>query len=280
MNCELCRFIVEFSDKVWRRIGNIRKNFSSKGNRIQYSEETITETLLLELKERFPDAIKVTSFTKPEEAENGADWFWMIKLPNGKNFRCLVQAKKIDKTGTNFGSFLTYTAKNQKTSQIDNLINKAPNFHANAVYALYVNSVIKPSKFQHFFAPWIITPGFHVHGCNIAKASTIKSRGSNKWHHIINYSLPLASIFCVFDDLKGSHEIWLNYLFDSKNGLLGNGQNEKYFEPDYYVPDEFEQLILGEVSDESLEKLVSRLGEKYPNLSGFVVVDLEEISNF
>jgi hypothetical protein len=59
------------------------------------NEETITETLLLNLAKRFQgNTVRVRPFTKAEETKNGADWeFWFVQ-----GQRCIglrVQAKRL-----------------------------------------------------------------------------------------------------------------------------------------------------------------------------------------
>jgi hypothetical protein len=41
-----------------------------------FSEETITETILLELGTRHPKEISLLPFNKREEGRTGADWEW------------------------------------------------------------------------------------------------------------------------------------------------------------------------------------------------------------
>jgi Holliday junction resolvase len=42
-------------------------------------EETITELLLLELKRRHENEIKIVPFNRRQEARNGADWAWSFE---------------------------------------------------------------------------------------------------------------------------------------------------------------------------------------------------------
>lgn len=41
---------------------------------VSYGEETITETNLLEIVRRHPMQVRLRTFTKHQEALNGADW--------------------------------------------------------------------------------------------------------------------------------------------------------------------------------------------------------------
>ena len=278
MNCELCRFIVEFSDKVWRRIGKIRADWSTSGNRIQYSEETITETLLLELKERFEDAVYVTSFSKQdEEPRYGADWFWSIKLPSGKYFNCLVQAKKIDAAGLDFGNFLSKKTKKSGRVQIDSLISTAHSIDINPIYVFYLNPACKSLRTRKW-------KGFFISGCSIASAVTMKKINSKYLSDIMKYTKPLAALFCKFrykNFYYDNLEKMLKYIFVPLLKYKIEGQEEiaPYFKPSESIPKDFMGLLPDGDVLVNKDDFIFDLAERYPDIGGFALMDLNKLSH-
>ena len=58
-------------------------------------EETLTEMLLLRMaRDHAKHGLTVTMFTKSEEAQNGADWEWIVRMP-GCELGLRVQAKRL-----------------------------------------------------------------------------------------------------------------------------------------------------------------------------------------
>jgi hypothetical protein len=109
---------------------------------IRQSEETITETVLLELKTRLPN-LRISPHNHSKESDSGADWEWWIE-GDSRWFGMLVQAKKlhaINKRQTAFGyefGYPPYSAVGDL--QVDRLIHTAEDeseLELAPVYVLY-----------------------------------------------------------------------------------------------------------------------------------------------
>lgn len=117
---------------------------------IRQSEETITETVLLDLKIRLPN-LRIATHTHLTESSSGADWEWWIE-GDSRWFGMLVQAKKlhaINKRQTAFGygfGYPPYSAVGDL--QVDRLIHTAENqseLELAPVYVLY-NGTDEPTS--------------------------------------------------------------------------------------------------------------------------------------
>lgn len=116
----LCRTFLELGDAVSRNLALAHRDDCY----ISYGEETITETCLLEIHRRHSKIVKIKTFTKREEARNGADWEWCL-VGRKHTFKMRVQAKRLAKGSRCFRGLLTYTAQNALHPQITMLINDA-----------------------------------------------------------------------------------------------------------------------------------------------------------
>ena len=86
---------------------------------INYGEETITETNLLEIRRRHSDRIILSSFSKPREANTGADWEWHI-VGERLTVRMRVQAKRLRCNGVlNVRHKVRSSGKQQRELLID-----------------------------------------------------------------------------------------------------------------------------------------------------------------
>ncbi|MDI9933152.1 hypothetical protein QM588_22265 [Rhodococcus sp. IEGM 1354] len=70
-----------------------RRIVAGERSRIRQSEETITETILLELSISLPN-LRISTHSRRKESRSGADWEWWIE-GNTRWFGMLVQAKKL-----------------------------------------------------------------------------------------------------------------------------------------------------------------------------------------
>jgi hypothetical protein len=114
-------------------------------------EETVTETLLLDLALELGPHLAVEPFTKYAEShETGADWEWWFCDGQGQPaFGMRVQAKKLKSTKAGVPYYdLAYTPKNGKR-QVDRLCEAAKAKKLPAIYALYNGPELDLSLF-----PW------------------------------------------------------------------------------------------------------------------------------
>jgi hypothetical protein len=64
--------LLAISRTSWRRRG------VAKARKLYFGEESITETVLMDLAETFPGQLEILPFNKNEEGDTGADWAWAI----------------------------------------------------------------------------------------------------------------------------------------------------------------------------------------------------------
>ena len=100
---------------------------------VSYGEETITEINLLEIRRRHPGLIHLQTFTKPREAQNGADWEWHI-VGRKYTFKMRVQAKRLQ---SNCILKVNHKVRSSSRQQRELLIEKASNDNIKAVYCIY-----------------------------------------------------------------------------------------------------------------------------------------------
>ena len=97
--CGIARTAMEIVSDLLRRdqdhAGSVRS--ASTSSTQLFREETITEQLVSRLVEEYPDHVKLTLFTPPEEAAIGADWYWQIRR-GPFALHALVQAKRVRRT--------------------------------------------------------------------------------------------------------------------------------------------------------------------------------------
>lgn len=110
---------------------------TAKQTGLPFSEETITETVLLDLATQNPREILVFPFNKRREGKTGADWEWCIYNANKNRFmRMLVQAKVLDDLDDEY-SHIDRKIGNSGTRQIDQLLTTARERGVPALYAFY-----------------------------------------------------------------------------------------------------------------------------------------------
>lgn len=116
---------------------------------VPMGEETITETLLLDLRLALGGYLEVEPFTKYQESRRtGADWEWWFCDGVGQRmYGMRVQAKKLKvKSGTPYYDF-AYKPKLSTKRQVDRLISAADSDGLPAVYAMYNGPDLDLSSF-------------------------------------------------------------------------------------------------------------------------------------
>lgn len=89
-----------------------------------FNEETITETILLELKARHPLDIGIVSFNKFQEKHLGADWeFWFTDKSGQRGIGWRVQAKRLYRPSEEYSALKP--SETSPSSQIQTLISQA-----------------------------------------------------------------------------------------------------------------------------------------------------------
>lgn len=220
----LCQTFRTIAYETWDKLAEAESvNF-------QISEESLTDFILLKLKLRHPDDIKIKSFNKKtEEPITGADWeFWIEDNNQWVGFR--VQAKIINLATFEF-SGLHYRS-NKGGYQCDNLIYDSldSNIVMFPLYCLY--SYWKPFEFYSQQDTYYNIGINEYFGCSFVDAFTILNLRRKRSKHIIDIfpnMNPWNSLVCpVIHDMGGivlhSIDIYLDWCYKS---LLKNTDIDK-----------------------------------------------------
>ncbi|WP_431321638.1 DUF6615 family protein [Rhizobium sp. YTU87027] len=187
----LCATFLDLGDAVSRNLALAHQDDCH----ISYGEETITESCLLEIHRRHPAIVKIKTFTKREEANNGADWEWHL-VGRAYTFKMRVQAKRLAKGASRFSKLLTYRAAGAPHPQIKMLINDANAHSLYPAICLYSPNGAKKKWRTRAALPY--PPGIEF-GCLIGDASLVLDNDHSSlericvpWHYLA-CSRPVAS---------------------------------------------------------------------------------------
>lgn len=190
MTSPMCHSFQEIGSWVWQRI-ELAQQVG-----LAFSEETITETVLLHLASRHPDKIKIRAFSKRKEAKNGSDWEWWVGQA-GSWFGMRVQAKRIKLPSETFAPLQKYgRPKGSMVGQIDKLISQAKADKINPAYCLYFMSSKWPTL--RAWPVYNLTGGGPVspQGCLMADASAVKAIGKDTLAALAPVSVPWHLLVC------------------------------------------------------------------------------------
>jgi hypothetical protein len=102
-----------------------------------FGEETVTETVLLDLAATLPGIVHIVPFTKPEEGKTGADWEWCLHdVGRSRYLRFLVQAKVLDDRDGEYAHLDRFIGES-KIRQIDRLRATSAFRRIPALYVFY-----------------------------------------------------------------------------------------------------------------------------------------------
>lgn len=160
----LCKTFLELGNAVSRNL------HLAYGSAISYGEETITESTLLEIWRRHSKIVKIRTFTKRQEARNGADWEWHL-IGRKYTLKMRVQAKRLPKNTLQFPGLFTYKAKSAPHPQVDMLIAEAKRDRLLPILCFYSKESAK-SRWRKSAMP---SP--YEAGCLIGPARKIKRHG-------------------------------------------------------------------------------------------------------
>ncbi|WP_079210627.1 DUF6615 family protein [Brucella pituitosa] len=182
INPSLCDTFLELETAVSQ---NLARSYSSH---ISYGEETITESCLLEIWRRHSAIVKIQTFTKAQEAKNGADWEWHL-IGKTYTLKMRVQAKRLRKGAKRISGLLDYKAKSASHLQVDLLIGRASSQNLMPVFCLY-----SPEKYRQTWVASSMPSPFEA-GCLMGDATKIKAAFVNDlvalekltvpWHHLV-----------------------------------------------------------------------------------------------
>lgn len=121
---------------------------------VRVGEVTLTETLLLDLREALP-GLQVTVYTQRQEARTGADWQWEWWFHGSLWFGIRVQAKLLKENSSGTAGYdLGFRSGKSKVLQLDLLTKDADASGLAAAYVLYNGPELDPA-FEDM--PWNCT---------------------------------------------------------------------------------------------------------------------------
>jgi hypothetical protein len=161
----------------------------AKAANLPFSEESITESILLDLQIAEPHRVKVVSFSKFHEAKTGADWEWCF-FDHGHRvfFPVRVQAKLLDDRDKTY-AHLNRCIGNSGVRQIDRLLQA----NVPAIYVFYnhlrdTSLIPKTCMTISRDESW---------GCSFALASAVRPLADDKtFEKISKISRPWACMVC------------------------------------------------------------------------------------
>lgn len=286
MTVSLCATFQDLAAQTWQRLAEAQRTG------LFWSEETNTETILMELKRRHPSEVAVRAFTKAKEARNGSDWEWWIGSP-GNWFGMRVQAKRIKLPDERFVGLHRQKAKGQPHTQINTLIKAAHRDKLTPAYCFYVHSKRWPSS-ALWASPRLNTSGASPLGCLIAHAGAVRNVGSEALSKLGPVAAPWHLMVCPclnIEEGKTSAHIAHSLMHHSAaasgpRGILASVLDEEFplFPPVQSLPNYMEDLFAATV-DGGFE---ARLGDERADdelgvrarqrgLAGFVLIASSEL---
>lgn len=261
---------------TWLRRGE------AKSAGLPFGEETVTETILLDLKIAYPGDIIIIPFNKRQEGMIGADWEWCFVSHDEKlSLPMLVQAKVLNNTETAY-DHVSRTIGNTGVRQIDRLIDIATQRGVPAAYAFY-NHLSDPSSLPQSCGS--LSNGqsqSEAWGISVADASDVRSLlPDQSFAAIKDISYPLHCLICTRGQTSlgpgGSpaaiaEQMNQNILADFEDSRLNWTPRPEL--PEYYdVARRLLELPKGErVHDQIADEVREKLAAANPDLDGIVVL--------
>ncbi len=274
------RCLLRLSVNTWHQRG------AAKCSGLSFSEETATETLLLDLAARFPGKVTIVPFTHPVEAETGADWAWGFIGPDGHSCQgMLVQAKRLDDGDREYKELFRQArlrGGGPSILQLNRLIATAKRFKLPPVYAFY-NHLDDPGRVPRGSCPTLALlgqPWPESWGVAIASAIEVRNAKPNKTYDRHRYhSRPLHCLLCSRgtgrQDAMGSAGAaasGLSALFEGAGrGDLGPGLVPP-FVPSRGLPKLFEEAERIHQARSSRPQASIDFGSEFPGIAGAVIV--------
>lgn len=187
-------FLLGLSRMVWAKRG------AAKAVGLPFNEESITETILLDLKTGYPGDVQVVAFNKIQEAQTGADWLWsFVSADSRYSLTMLVQAKRLEDTEQIYpGINRNIGKKTPPTRQIDRLLASAAAQGVPALYAFY-NHVSQTTRIPQICRS--LRPGdpdlVHGFGISLAGAHAVAAKlPDESFDTHSGHSIPLHCLLC------------------------------------------------------------------------------------
>lgn len=269
-------FLLDLSRMVWTR------RDAAKKTRLTFSEETITETILLDLKTRYPGRVRVFAYSKPQEAKTGADWIWsFVSADRSRSATMLVQAKRLDDAELEYpGINRNIGKRTPPVRQIDQLLDTARRLSIPAVYAFY-NHVTNSSRVPQTCGSLKPTDLNQIFGFGISVAEAMiveRTLPDEQFDTHRNHSIPLHCLLCSAGNserrLGGTPELVASGL----RRLSGLAQEEASEPRDFGLRQGLHPAVVKalEFDDHEPDEVGSRTDPEFPNIAGVVVLEDSE----
>lgn len=189
------QFLLGLASTVWQ------KRASAKAALLPFNEETITETILLDLALYYPGSAQVVAFNKTQEAATGADWIWtLVNADGSQSMTMLVQAKRLDDHEKVYKGINRKIGQRQPpVLQIDQLMNAAQYLRVPPIYAFY-NHVSDQSRVPTYCRSLTHSDPRQILGFGISlahAAEVMRALPSEKFDNHCNHSIPMHCLLCT-----------------------------------------------------------------------------------
>lgn len=262
--------LLTLAQQTWGRRGQ------AKTLRSPYGEETITQTMLMDLQATYPGRVTVTQFSKAQEANNGADWAWVFQDNSGQHaFTMLVQAKLLDVADRDYPEIKRRVGKSTDR-QIDRLIAHAAQLGVPPVYAFY-NHLTNPLRIPDACGT-LRQQGLNIPpswGISFANAHDVRAAlDDQSFDTHARHSRPLHCLLCSGG--TGEHAAGGGSAAQARRALDPNGEASARFDAERGLF--AEALLLSQLGDGPMKQFrVDRIAQEFPDLAGVVVLrDAEE----
>lgn len=266
---------------VWERRATSKQTF------MPYGEETITETVLLDLATQHPKELKIFPLNKAQEGKVGADWEWCFYNKRRTRFQpMLVQAKLLDDRDHEY-SHIDRFIGSTGVRQIDRLLETSRRRRVPAVYVFY-NHLKDSDRAPRVCGSFDCAECW---GCSVAMAEAVRAGLPKKdFDTISRHSKPWVCLLCRGGSAEGDapsralstlQDLFRRSqrLFREEGVPFENATNPPE-SPSSEPPSYFKNLMLLDEVDSPVERqaIIGRTAEENPDIDGIVLVSdhLEE----
>ncbi|MEP0322403.1 DUF6615 family protein [Bauldia litoralis] len=273
--------LLSLARKTWHRRASVKRHHLSFG------EESITETMLMDLADRFPGDVVIQPFNKVHEGRYGADWAWAFQSADGTlTLPMLVQAKLLNLQDTEYPEIKRLVGRHQPpVRQIDLFIQTAESWGWPAIYAFY-NHLDDSSRVPDICGSLALAgaaPMPESWGISIADAYNVRAALDDQTfdtHQL--HSIAFHCLLCGGGSgrrgSQGSPEVALRALHGLRGALpFPDVDSDKRPLPDapfLDTPAIFHAVRAAASADEPTirEARVQALREEFPQLAGVVIL--------
>ncbi|WP_339706461.1 DUF6615 family protein [uncultured Sphingosinicella sp.] len=256
---------------------------TAKRTGFPFGEETVTETILMDLGSILSHSVHIVPFNKVEEGKVGADWEWCLyDHANNRYLRFLVQAKLLDDQDQLYAHVDRYIG-NSGVRQIDRLADTSKRRGVPAIYVFY-NHVTDSSRVPTDTCKCHAC--LHCWGASVAPLPAVLALLPDKsFDTLSGVSFPWLCLLCAGQGGRRSEDTIDNAIagLQRLDQLSRERLGDLYLDiprppeqPDREPPDYL--AFLSDAStrkfDESSDATREKLRAAHPGLDGVVLVDV------